>query len=386
MKKRNFTAILMVLSISVLFLSGCNSSKDVKPQPFSSVSSQSKTESSFAESEFQKSQLQNSGIAEIKSELEQILEKDNIEGSMRFFAYLLENHREAGQLLDDEKDSIPFRFQHILNVFNGFEKNGLQTVEIEVIAYAPMDMEQFSVESHVSYEYANGRAFLYEIDVAVHDGGMIRLPMGKAKWIGSFTDDYPYINFILPYEDAVNRIEADTKYYEEITMRTELEAILLPAFSTSEEIPIDTLIRYLFWMGGNFIDEDGYYGSVLTQEQIDNLAKKYLDLTHVDGKETEYYIEERDFYYGWMGGFEGPKVADVLKVEKDGDATYVYYDGNGYSSNGLMQADFSKDWYPNGMDDRKITKFTYIGACLKSVEVISNPGFRAIIFTGENGG
>ena len=322
--------------------------------------------------------MPNASSTEAEGVLSTILENDSLEGGVDFFIYLLGNYEKVKNMPDEERKSFPNRFQHILYVF---ERDGLSTADIEVISYKPVEPNILFGEKQITSRYGYPIA-LYEFNVLIHDGGFQCLSEGKAMWLGGFIEDnYQYIDFVLPYGDAVNRLEADLKFPEESARIGDIAYFFYSiVFASPEEIPVEKIIFYLLCQDvseDNIIDKGDYYGTIMSQEEIDARANKYFNLDHVDGKETSFYIEEKGFYYMPSWGTGGPLAYDILKVEKNSNVTYIYFDGNGYVSDCLIET--------NGMNDRKILKYTFVDNYLQSAEEVVNSAFSPVILVGENG-
>lgn len=322
-----------------------------------------------------------------QNKLRTILENDSAEGSIQFLLYLLEHYDDVAQLPDEEfpardEDTVE-RFRHILYIF---ERDGMPTAEIEVLSYMPVDGETLVGAKEILNRYGHPLRF-YQIEVDVKDGGKKGLPTGKTTWIcGLVEDSEQYIDFVLPYMDAIDRLDADANFKEAVA-RAEMNKYYLPAvaFSIPDDISneaANALIGYLLCIDPNptFIDktgEDGtsYNGRILTQEALDILAKQHLNLDSLDGKHTSMYAEVLGAYYMPIWGAGGPNLFDVLKVEVNGNRISVYFDKSGfmyYSSS-------------DNLANRQILKYTYVDGFLQSQDFVNSNAFAPVILTGENG-
>jgi len=314
--------------------------------------------------------------------LQRIFKNDTAEGTLEFFLFMLEHHEDFQQLSDEEIESLPRRFRHIVRIF-GLHR--LDTAEIEVADFSPFDIS--TIADNVDH---NHPVYYYEIDVIVHDGGRAYLPLGANRWLIVIVDDNSlFIDFVMPYDEAINRLVARYVYTSEI-QRTRLDAGFLRdefgaiEFATTEEIPIETMVFYLLALGSehDFLDEIWQFGRVMTQYQLDTNAQNLLGLEHVDGRATPYYLAERGFYLlPFFGG--GLMHSAVLMVVIDQDKTFVYFDSQGYFSDGLRA--WNAERFPDLRNERVIMRYTYIGDRLVSAVAVDYPVFASLILTGDDG-
>jgi len=312
--------------------------------------------------------------------LQEILANDNMEGSVQIFLYLLENYKYTSEILDDllssREEQSYRRFHHILHVYR---RDGLSEADIEVLSYLPLDTQSFLGAEEVHNRYGHQLSF-YKIEVNIINGGENNIfPKGQATGIAAFMeDDSQYIDFVLPYYDARNRLEARVLHENE-SQRALTDAFFIwDEFESIEDFPIDGMVFYLLVRGTEhgYINEDGLYGTVMTQDQLNANAKELLGLEHVDGRDTSFYLAERSLYYITVAGFGGPSIMAVLRVEREQDKTVVYIDHRGYISDRLMES-----W----SGERRIIRYTYINERLVSAVAVDYPIFASIIMTGESG-
>ena len=215
-------------------------------------------------------------------ELLAILQKDDIEGTAMFFLYLLENYEKAKPFLDERNNYD--RFAHILLVY---ERDGLSTAEFDVIAFDPVDIRSLVGEFDEPKPENVIEKVFYKLTLNIKDGGAPQFPLGETEWLVELVElSYRYINRVMEYDSAADRLMADTVYRREAA-RTSDDAFYLHGltFANASEISPDTLIFYLMCHDvteAMVFDEDDYYGTAMTQEEIDVRAKKYFNIDKVD--------------------------------------------------------------------------------------------------------
>ena len=197
--------------------------------------------------------------------LQNIIKNDSMEGSVQFFLYLLENHNDSAELLDETLavylgDWPPNRFAHILHVFR---RDGMPETDIEVLEWSPIDTQYMFGVPEILNRYGHVLYF-YKIEVNIKDGGVNKgLPEGRATWLAAFMEDdnqFQFIDFVLPYENALLRLEARVRFPEIVEHVSSADFFLSwgPPFSIPDNIPNDAIEHIGGRTGAHFCAEKSW--------------------------------------------------------------------------------------------------------------------------------